>query len=330
MNVALFTTDNRSYHEALAAAGHAVRDFDLNAAGGVKGLAAEPSWDIAVIEGSGWDGSHAALLGNLAARGRVICMARSVETTLRRDLLAHGVADLIAAEHPRHLAAYLKAIEGPVEESRGLIAVLDDAPNTRRAAETIIRRFNCAPIFVDSVSGLCDVLARHNVVLTLLNLGTTGLDLPALIRTSYANRDLRRVPLLAYKDMDRGLFVHEVISGLNRLTRFILSPEELYSFLVDLLFRKEMVTNLAKFNRHADVAETSFFATDSLDRIVFMKGPDLFEFHNIMLKENYADMVACTAEIRRTLLRADGLRWLRLDYDSRSVSTVGMAAPGGV
>jgi len=143
--------------------------------------------------------------------------------------------------HADHFLPILKAIDEEPKEAAGTFVILNDDDAVKNVLMNIINRFKYRALFVGTVDDLFKAMADYGVRFMLINLGTKNIDLNGLVRKFYASQAAHNIPVLAYKDMREGLFVHELVGGLNRLTRYILSLDELYSLLVDMLFRREII-----------------------------------------------------------------------------------------
>ena len=74
---------------------------------------------------------------------------------------------------------------------------------------------------------MIDDLKKKDIQFILINSGMDNLDFPSLVKKSLSRVEMRKHPVIAYKDMTKGIFVHEVATGLNRLTKVILNIQEL-------------------------------------------------------------------------------------------------------
>ena len=265
-----------------------------------------------------------AALPELPQRGKIIILAENLSDSTREALLHQGIVDLLTPGDPKRLALYIKTVEVSEENSGShKIMIMESAPTIKRAFEGILPRFGHEPLFVHSTEALFDNLRQPGLELILFNLGIPNLDLNDFIRRSYGRSDMRSIPLIAYKDMDEGLYVNEVISGLNRLTKFILSPDELYSFLVELLFRREFMPIVLNLQSMVHLEDHLTFAKENLTQIYHNHRDELFSLPEILNSENMDALFASVRQQKKALIKAEGLRWLRKGDVSQSVNTCG-------
>jgi response regulator RpfG family c-di-GMP phosphodiesterase len=208
--------------------------------------------------------------------------------------------------------------------------VLDDDRVQFSIIYRLITRFGYDVKRITTIDEIFDSLDENPLDFILVNLGTKKFDINELVRRGFSNMDLKRVPLVAYKDMDEGLFVHEMISGLNRLTRFIISPQELYSFLVDILFRKELLPLMKVMNQAVSFDLNEQFCEESISQIYFSQSCSLFELFDILTEENIETMLHLVALFKKTIVKVDGFRWLKKISEKRVTCGVGAGSFGSL
>ncbi len=253
------------------------------------------------------------ILGKLSQSRKVICIAESVSETLKEILLDRGIIDLIGTRYAARIPDYIDSIEDRDPAKLGRILILEDHKATEKILNEIINRFDYEAIFIDSIEYLSESINKNNIQMILLNLGMEDLNLVKLISMYNSHRRMRDLPVISYKDMDKGIFVHEIISGLNRLTKVILSKEELFSFLVDILFRKKVIPAVEKINSSMKYNETSFFREETLSKLYYNRSEFLFSMTNILSDENIEIILKALKDMEKDFIKIDGLRWLIID-----------------
>ena len=250
------------------------------------------------------------IFGQIDGRCRTVCLIPAISGRIKSFLLEHGISDIVEGTDPNVLAAYLKSLE-TVEKQGSKILILEDNLSVKRILENIITAFDYMPVFHLTGDEVLESLKLQSVQLILINLGLKNFDLNGFIRKSCMRMDLKKIPLIAYKNMKEGILVHEVISGLNRLTKFILDTEELYSFLLDVLFRKKTMELVDSISKNIEYQNNSIFARDPLSQIYFSQGGRLFELDEMLEKSRIVSLKSSIDRLMGLFVRAEGLLWLK-------------------
>lgn len=308
--------DNPRYRNALLAAGYALREIDPqnpdDIVAAVRGAAVDSFVVVDVAEDNAENLRR--ILSCLTAKNlRVVAVGGPVSETTQSLLLAEGVADYLRGDDPARLARYLRVLQNPLEtrasQRDGFIILEDDA--VRRAVfRAIIGRYGYAVEMVSTIDDFFRCVNGAEHVAALVNLGAAGFDVSRFVRGAHACAKIKQLPVVPYKDAKEGIFVHEMTSGLNRITRVILSPDEAYSFLVNMLFRGELFPCAGVFNGEIKLDEHAAFMREPFQRIFYTMGVDVFTMENIVGDTDYDRMVSCVDSLRRACVRVDGLRWL--------------------
>lgn len=321
--VILATSKNFLYREALRKGGYEVTEYPLPVSQDmIRSIARGAPCAASITEAL--DGSvenRRDLYRALREKGQLLCIGGVMNDDLKAFLLDHGVSDVLLAYNERHFVPYLKIITEEQPGDAGTFIVIDDDGADREVARKIIGRFRYRTVFVNTVDELFGSALNSEVRFILVNLGAKNLDLNGLVRKFYSSKMAHTIPVLAYKDMREGLFVHELVGGLNRLTRFILSREELFSLLVDILFKKEILPLVASLRKLVDFDANSFYDTETLGQAFFKCEKNIFNQKNLHDGDTLASMMKAVAGMNRAILKAEGLRWLRMDTVRRDINT---------
>jgi len=325
--VLLITSKNHLYREALVKGGYAVVEYTLPvSAGTIREIEDIPSCVASITEVM--DGSvenRRDLYRVLKGRGQVICCAGSAVLSgdMKSFLLDHGISDILSGPSQSRVVPYLGIIGGEPDGAAGSFVVLDDDGADRDVIGAIAGRFGYGVVFVRTVDDLLGEAVKPGVRFILVNLGARTLDLNGMVRTYYSQSAVRKIPVLAYKDMREGLFVHELVSGLNRLTRYILSREELFSLLVDLLYRKEVIPLVASLRNLTDFDANLCYDTETLSQAFFQCEKNIFGQKDLQGDETLAMMMKAAQGLNRVILKAEGLKWLRMNINRKDINTAG-------
>jgi hypothetical protein len=321
----LVTTRNFLYREALVKGGYAVTEYrppltpDM-----IAEVQSMPGALISITEPSGQGiDADGETLRALCTKGKVICFSRDISAGLKGLLLDCGISDVLEKYNADTFASIMKIIEDTPPGDNGAFLLLDDESAAREAETVIITRFNYRAVRVGSVEELFGAAVGPGVRFILVNLGAKSLDLRGLVRKFHASTAARNIPVIAYKDMSEGLFVHELVGGLNRLTRYILSREELLSLLVDMLFRRELIPLVASLRKLSDFDASACYDAETLAQAFFQCEKNIFSQANLLDHETFTSMARVAEGVRSALLKVESLKWLKIEMDRRDVSTAG-------
>ncbi|MCL2156160.1 MAG: hypothetical protein FWH53_10885, partial [Leptospirales bacterium] len=205
----------------------------------------------------------------LYENSKLIIFSETMTVNQKKILLKMGISDCITHFAPERIASYIKSLNFKPETKNGKFIILDDNIAHRNIINSIIKRFGYETTFISTIKELFQVISDSDNIMTLVNIGTTDLDLNELIKKSFGNSDIKKNPVIAYKSMDQGIFIHEVINGLNKLTKVIFSPEELYSMLIDMLFKKEIISHTNPFINSLRYEKNSSFFGKTLQQLYY-------------------------------------------------------------
>jgi len=262
----------------------------------------------------------------LYEKSKLICLSGTMTPVLRKYLLKTGISDCITEFSPERIASYIKNLNIKPDGKSGTFIILDDNELQKNMLNSIIKRFGYSSIFVSSTEDLFQKVSDPDTTMILINIGTAGIDLNGLVRRSYINSDIKKNPVIAYKCMDQGLFVHEIINGLNRLTKVILSPEELYCMLTDMLFKKEITSCTSSYITSLKYEKYYTYAGKNLQQIYYENNADPCGQESLFEKERIDSMIESVEKMRKTLIRAEGIIWLRHSESSQNRPTCGAGA----
>lgn len=244
---------------------------------------------------------------------KLICITDRLLPDVEKTLIKCGIADCLTTTDPSAIASYIRVLDQQENSQNGKFLILDDNTAHTRILNSIMNRFGYKTEFIQNEESLYAKCSENHIEMVLVNLGTKGLDLNSIIRKSYANSDIKKNPLICYKCMDEGLFVHELTSGLHKITKVILTPFELYSFLADMLFKKEIITASAKLNKSLNFDKYRGYSTESLSNIYYSIQESLCSQESLFEDETISSMINHTKSISKTIAKMEGLKWLNND-----------------
>jgi len=291
----------------------------------VKGKTNYTLLEISDIENSGTE-ELSEKVKLLYEKSKLIIFSETMTPGLRKFLLKMCISDCITDSSPERIASYIKNLNIKPEVKPGTFIILDDNQLQKNMFNSIIKRFGYKTLFVSTIEELFQKVTEPDNIMILINIGSTGIDLNALVRRSYINSDIKKIPVIAYKCMDQGLFVHEIINGLNRLTKVILSPEELYCMLTDMLFKKEITSYTNSYISSLKYEKIYTYAGKTIQQIYYENHGDPCDQESLFEKERIDSMIESAEMISRTLIRAEGIIWLKHTESSQNRPTCGAGA----
>ncbi|MFH0976695.1 MAG: hypothetical protein V1874_13005 [Spirochaetota bacterium] len=257
---------------------------------------------------------------------RVVALAARINNNLREYFFKLGISEVLESNNADRVANYLDITEKNSNKMYGKLLILEDNNERINILKTIIDRFNYSPVIAESIDQFFDSLNGVNIQLILINMGLKDFDLNYFLRRSFSSEMYKRIPVIPYKDKSEGLFIHEMISGLNKITKVILNTDEIYSFLVDILFRKELSPGINLLTETLDVESMNKFAIEPLNRLYMLMGTDIFSMKRIITKENIDIINGRIDSLRNLTVKVDGFKWLINEAMDASASIAGFKA----
>ncbi|MCL1865331.1 MAG: hypothetical protein FWF73_05910 [Spirochaetes bacterium] len=242
---------------------------------------------------------------------KLIILSETMTLDQKKILLKFGISDCITHFAPERIASYIKSLSFKLEEKFGKFIILDDNTAHKNIINSIIKRFGYGTKFISTTEELFQVIGDSDNIMILVNIGTTDLDVNGLVRRSFANTDIKKNPVVAYKNMDQGIFVHEISNGLNKLTKVIFSPEELYSMLLDLLFKKEIISHTTSFMTSLRYDKNNSYFRKTLQQLYYENSLNIFGEESFFERDRIDSMVTLLEMMNETFLRAEGIIWLK-------------------
>jgi hypothetical protein len=240
-----------------------------------------------------------------------LCICNNPSEKTKSFLLSSGISDLFTSPDPERIVSFMEQISSNTRSKKKRIAIVNDTPSVKSFLTRLLDRFDVEPLFLPGIDSLFEILDDIRLQMVLINLGTENLDLGKLIRSSYIDRQIKKIPVITFKDMNVGLFVHELISGLNRITKVILSAEELYSFLLDILYRKKIIPAVQELNGFVDLEKNRGYQSNTLMQIYNVSGEDIFETENILSENRISGIYKKLDELKRIIIVSESLKWLK-------------------
>ncbi len=295
---------------------------------GILSGAAAPSFSSGSLALFSLSGETLALISDSVRRNPQVihvCLCADDIRKHRGFLFSHGIADLLDFPDPQSIGAYLRAIAAPAaNQVRRRILIFDNREASSRMLSAIIPRFGCLPVIAATSGEFFGRMAEDESDLLLLNLNNKDFDLGDFIRRCHASGDIRKSPLIAYRDMRDGIFVNEIISGLNRYCSYILSPEELCGFLLDILSRKEMSLLVSELNENSLFKRFEYCAEASLGQIYLAEKKDILSLPGLTGEKTVSGIRDTARGIENLMIKISGLRWMRPEPSGEKTLTCGL------
>ena len=323
--VILITYKNDIFRDELSNKGYRVKDLGQTISEEkISKLENNSYGSYAIVEifGENMDGLIDLIKEISKVTTRVICIVGELTEKMRSYLIEYGIADVITSYDVKRVVNYIDTIDRNVYPSYGKILILDDLIPRINILKTIVSRFQYIPIVTKTIDEFFEYFDGSNIQLMLLNLGTEDFDINGFIKRSYGRTDIKKIPVIPYKNTIEEFFIHEIISGLNRLANVILSSDELYSFLIDILFRRELFPFIGMLKESVGYDNLIQFSRESLHSIYFSLGDDIFSMENILKEERLTNINDIMDSIMETIIKVDGLRWLIKEEKTKTLTGV--------
>ncbi|NLV67019.1 MAG: hypothetical protein GXY14_05010 [Spirochaetes bacterium] len=262
-----------------------------------------------------------AAIESLAAVTHLVCITVNPGERLSSMLLSAGVCDCLCTVDPHYTAAYIAALSTRQASGNGTFAVLDRNSSHVRIISGIVSRFGYNVMQAETIEAFYAYISANTPVMTLINLGTE-VDFNRFIRESHSST-LKKSPVIAYKDLSEGLFVHEVLNGLGRITRLILSPEELYRMLIDMLIKKNIISGTSALNHSVEYERYGHYRNMTLQQMYYEIHADPCAQQSLITLDRTETMINELEVIRRCLILVGGISWLACPAGTRPTCGAG-------
>ncbi len=240
-----------------------------------------------------------------------ICISGELTEVQKEFLLRNGIACLLETASPYRIAEYIEAFLAAGKPSAGKILIYDDRKNQKRFFGTVLSLFGYEPVFTDSIKHFFDSLENDTFRFFLLNLSSDGFDLLNFLKKCYSASQFSTTPLIVYKDMSQGILAQEALSGLNRYTSCIYSPEEVYRLLLDLMFQKELIPFVMSLSDVTGAVRFSSWDKKSLEQIYYENRYTISELSGLAAGQDLEAAGFLLREINTSFLKASSLQWLK-------------------
>jgi hypothetical protein len=321
--VTLLTYD-RSRAEGLEKAGHTVLPVMLPLSEEkIKALSAMRS-DVQLVEclhdeGLGLSG----YLDRLPESPRTIFFGPPLSARNRTLLMERGYPEYLDYTDTRRIQAYLKTVLASRQSETCPVIAFDSDERSSSLVSGICRVLDYGFSFPGDQDDFVEMINRRETQIALFNLENSELDLRRLIMESFRGNRVSHLPMVAYRRMEEGLFIHDLTGGLNRLTRVILTPDELYGFLIDFLFRARYYPLVNRLVTNSRMDETFTGQMESLSTYFFSNEEQVFHLSDLANPDSVEVLLRTTRQIREMLIRVESLRWLRPEEQECEASSIG-------
>ncbi len=286
----------------------------------ISNRSVQEKYSFTVIETENPSDIPPALLTNA---DRILIVCDKTSSNDKKFLISKGVSHVLLTKDHSLSGEYLRLILHKEKEENGRIMILDNINSYRRIIESIFTRFGYGTMAVESHEQIFENLNKADLQFILINLACPNLDVNGLVREAYKNPEIKKIPVIIYKDISEGLFVHEVIAGLNRLTKFILTPEELFSFFAELLSRKALTPLITRLNQDSEYKEYAQCSDMPLKQMYFCYEKMIFSRESLLETESLENLFDASEKLRDITLKGLGISWLKNVNTKEKVNTCG-------
>jgi len=245
--------------------------------------------------------------------GRLIFCVDQIKPEGKKNLISQGMTEILIHKTVEEIVNYIRMTSEKPKGSYGNIALLDSDTIQNTIISQVVSVFHFNVIRAATIDELIDLVHRENVEMVLMNIGSKNLNIQEFIRKTYTDTVFKGTPFIPYKANLDDVFIHEILSGLHRLSKVVLSAEELYSFLVSTLFRKVFLTPLYRLKTVTAATGTPQFARESLRQLYHSIGYDLFTMDHICGEEHCKQYRGYVRELEYAMNVIDGFQWLLLE-----------------
>ncbi len=238
-----------------------------------------------------------------------LCIYPEFKDSLRSSLIESGLCDIITSGDPQLAAQCIRAIHlGEKLPFRGYIHILSDTSTFSSMLKKMAKRFRYEVRNVHAIDELIQLSEKETPALFLVDMDTTGFDSIEFAKKASIKTSMKKAPLILYKGMRDGLFVHDFNPVLQRLAKVIFSREELVNLLLTLFFLSEIASPANTFAIF--LQRTDLLGGKRFKEILFTAGPELCYTGNLFSKKCLSELAESGAHIINLTKRIEPLRWM--------------------
>lgn len=241
---------------------------------------------------------------------RQICITNEITPEQRNFFMKNGIAEVLCTSAPEQIIKYLDAVINYPETDKGSMLVFTAESSKKAMITAILFRFGYKAAFVNSCDAFFELIQNEEFHLFILDLSTDGLDLNAFVRSCHACKEIKKSPLITFRDMSDGIFINELTSGLNKFSSYVLSVEELLSFLVNILFRLELMPLIKHLNEISRFMQFSGWCGESVGKIYYTIKDNILNLPDILSDERLSEIFSAAGDISRSIAGVSAFNWI--------------------
>lgn len=244
-------------------------------------------------------------------KAKIIALTDKFTCEIDAFLKKNGIASLLTFKDlkniPESILLNLETTGINVENEK--IVVCEENKSNIRIIKNISEYYNYETIIAKSEDEIFDIIQDNNCII-LLNLGMKKFDISSFISKAQKIPEMKSTPFIPYKNKSNEICVEEIYSGLHKFARAILSPDELFSFLVNIFFRKELYSIVDNFENKISLKENLQYADLSLKKLYFTLGADIFTLKDLSIDENLDKYNSIIKSLQYNMKKITVFKWL--------------------
>jgi hypothetical protein len=246
--------------------------------------------------------------------GRDVCVtARTLTDKLSDAMKTSGIARFLDY---KTLGTFIP-VAASSEKKSGNVLLIDDCDAHFTMTRSICGLFGFGIIVEAEIESAINAISDGPPII-IHNLSLQSIDLIAFVKRT-SRSALASVPYIAFKNKGDAVSMHELHCGIGRITKVILSRDEMLSVLSYNLFMKEFYERFRLLETSVSGNPRGVFSENNLKRVYFTHKNSFFEDRmrsTVSSLFNAAPMIDLT---RETLAKCASLEWLFLNNDRPSL-----------
>lgn len=245
-----------------------------------------------------------------------ICITNEITNAQQVFFIKNGIANVLNTTVPKEIAAFIDGFLNKPEAGKGRMLALTNKENHQSLMRSTLEHFGYEAAFAGTTdeffASIKNDAKSEGFNFYFIDLSSEELDVNAFVRGCSLTDEIRKAPLIAFKDFNGGLNIHDLTAGLNKYANYLLSIEELLSFLTDNLFRMELMHLVKQINEASYYSRFGSWSGDSIEQIYYsMKGNNILNSQHILSDEKLLKITEATTEINRSIARVSSLNWIK-------------------
>jgi CheY-like chemotaxis protein len=253
----------------------------------------------------------------LSSRSLPVYISRG-SPVIRTQMLGLGIADVIEDSTPDFVFKYISAFDMK-PNMIGRVLIMENSAPYLQIIKNICSRFGYEVTTAENLKELFAEFERIDPDILMLNMAADGMDINTVVRRSYNDHQFREKPFLIYRNSCSDIFIHELVCGLNRITKCIYSIEEVLDYIYSLFYKQAFYSLVSAICSETNISDNQIYIGETAERLIRKHGPKIMDYSPSLAIEGINSIQNMASDLKRLTYIAKGLAWLRTQGPGLSI-----------